>query len=267
MDALARLAGIVTVVIAALASAAAATPSGVCAQRGPAGGAGTELALPILMYHRVDGSTLSDPVMTRHLTVSPGDFAGQMHWLARHGYHTVTQLQLLAALDGGRPLPPRPVMITFDDGYQDVFFEASTVLLRLHMHATAYVISGRVSGSDASFLTWGLLHALERRGIEIGSHTVSHLDLTGLSDRDALRELVDSRRVLERRLGHPVLWFAYPGGAYDARVERLVCRAGYRLAVTTVPGVMQPAGQPLALHRLRVSDTTGVGGLAAMLAG
>jgi peptidoglycan/xylan/chitin deacetylase (PgdA/CDA1 family) len=133
------------------------------------------------------------------------------------------------------------------------------------MHATAYVITGRISGPDPSFLTWGLLHALEKRGIEIGSHTVTHAELTGLSDHDALDELVNSQKALERKLGHPVPWSAYPGGAYDARIEQLVREAGYLLAVTTVPGTEQSAGEPFALQRLRVLDSTGVTGLAAML--
>jgi peptidoglycan/xylan/chitin deacetylase (PgdA/CDA1 family) len=70
---------------------------------------------------------------------------------------------------------------------------------------------------------------------------------------------------LERKLRHPVPWFAYPGGAYDDRIERLAREAGYLLAVATVPSTEQSAGQPPALHRLRVLDSTGVQGLAATL--
>ncbi len=94
---------------------------------------------------------------------------------------------------------------------------------------------------------------------------MSHRDLKSLSDREALRELVQSRRSFERHLRHPVQWFAYPFGAYDARVERLTRRAGYVLAVTTDYGTVQSARRPLA-RRLRVLDSTGVDGLAAMLA-
>ena len=133
------------------------------------------------------------------------------------------------------------------------------------MQATAYVITDRIVNGDRTFLSWGLLRRLERRGIEIGSHSVSHADLTQLGDREALRELVRSRRVLEGRLHHPVQWFAYPFGAYDERVERLARRAGYVLAVTTEQGTLQSARQPLALRRLRILDTTGVRGLASML--
>jgi peptidoglycan/xylan/chitin deacetylase (PgdA/CDA1 family) len=218
------------------------------------------------MYHRINVVTGSTPVESRGLTVHPADFARQMAWLDRHGYRTITQGELFDALMCGRPLGRRPIMITFDDGYRDTFFKASPVLVRLGMRATAYVVSSRISGPDPSFLTWPLLHALERRGIQIGSHTVAHRNLTTLSDRALLADLTSSRRTLERRLGHRVPWIAYPFGAYDERVERFARRAGYVLGVTTQGGALQSARRPLALRRLRVSDTTGVRGLAALLA-
>jgi peptidoglycan/xylan/chitin deacetylase (PgdA/CDA1 family) len=158
-------------------------------------------------------------------------------------------------------------MITFDDGYRDNLYEAAPVLARLDMHATAYVIADRISNGDPSFLSWGMLRGLERHGVEIGSHTSSHRELTTLSDGRAFEELVRSRRKLERRLGHRVPWLAYPFGAYDGRIERLARRAGYVLAVTTEWGSRQSAHRPLALHRLRILDSTGVRGLAALLAG
>jgi peptidoglycan/xylan/chitin deacetylase (PgdA/CDA1 family) len=189
-----------------------------------------------------------------------------MRWLRRHDYRTITQRELFEALMCGRRLGRKPIMITFDDGYRDDYRNASPVLARHDMRATAYVISGRISGDDPSFLTWRQVRALERRGVEIGSHTVSHRDLTSLSDRRAFAELVRARRVLERRLDHRVPWLAYPFGAYDARIERLARRAGYLLAVTTEWGARQSARRPLALPRLRILDSTGVRGLAAMLA-
>lgn len=127
---------------------------------------------------------------------------------------------------------------------------------------TAYVITGRISGPDPSFLSWRQVRALERRGVEIGSHTVSHRALTTLSSRQARAELVRARRTLERRLGHRVPWLAYPIGAYDSRIVRLAKRAGYLLAVTTEHGARQSAREPLELRRLRVLDSTGVRGLS-----
>ena len=254
--------------LAALASAAAAAPASTGSDerlelRYPLPDRSVEL--PILMYHRINVTTSATPAASRGLTVHPADFARQMLWLKRHGYRTVTQRDVFDALFRGRPLGPRSVLITFDDGYRDVFFRASPVLERLGFRATAYVISGRISAGDPSFLTWPLLKALEKRGIEIGSHTVHHRDLTSLTAQDALAELTRSRLVLERELGHPVQWLAYPFGRFDGRVEALARRAGYVLATTTQPGVRQSARAPLALRRLRVLDSTGVKGLAAML--
>ena len=221
--------------------------------------------VPILMYHRIDTLTPSLPAITRSLTVDPRDFAAQMRWLKAHGFHTITQRQLFMALEHGRPLPAKPVLITFDDGYRDVFSKASPVLRKLGMTATAYVITERISGDDISFLTWGMLQALERRGIEIGSHTVTHAELPSLPDPVALRELIRSRRVLEEHLGHPVQWFAYPAGKFNPHDVQLVRQAGYVLAVTTQTGPDQHARQPFELHRYEVLDTTGVRGLASML--
>jgi peptidoglycan/xylan/chitin deacetylase (PgdA/CDA1 family) len=223
------------------------------------------LAVPILMYHRIDVLRPSLPAITRSLTVAPADFAAQMRWLAAHGYHAVTQQQLFAALEHGARLPAKPILITFDDGYRDVLANAAPVLRRLGLPATAYVITSRISGSDVSFLSWAQLHALEQDGVEIGSHTVHHAELPQLTDPAALQELIQSRLVLERHLGHPVQWFAYPAGRFDARAEMLVRQAGYVLAVTTKPGSSQSARAPFALHRYEVLDTTGVRGLAAIL--
>lgn len=264
---------VIAVPLAALAAAAAlagtaatnapAAPS--CTLRLPASPPARSVVVPILMYHRVNVVTASTPASSRALSVHPADFVRQMEWLDRNGYHTITQRRLFDALMCGGSLPHRPVLLTFDDGYRDVFFNASKVLARLNMRATAYVVTDRISGPDISFLTWNLLHALERRGIEIGSHTRAHRDMTSLSDEAMLADLTQSRRVLERRLGHPVPWLAYPFGSYDERVERIARRAGYVLGVTTEPGALHSARRPLALPRLRVLDSTGVTGLAAML--
>jgi peptidoglycan/xylan/chitin deacetylase (PgdA/CDA1 family) len=224
------------------------------------------IELPILTYHRIDALEPNLPPTTRRLTVAPEDFRRQMRWLVRRGFTTVTQRQLLAALRGERPLPRKPVMITFDDGYRDVFANALPILESLGLRATAYVITDRISNGDPSFLTWDRLRALQARGVEIGSHTATHADLTTMTDQRALDELLRSRRALEEKLGHPVPWLAYPFGAHDARVVKLARRAGYALAVTTVHGVQHDASRPLELRRLRVLDSTGVAGLAALLA-
>ncbi len=225
------------------------------------------ITLPILMYHLIGPISPGEPAITQRLTVTPGDFAAQMRWLKRNGFHAVSQEQAFAALEHGARLPAHPIMITFDDGYRDVWANALPVLMRMHMPATVYVITSRISDFDPRSLTWGQLHALDQNGVTIGSHTVTHADLTTLSDADALTELRNSRRRLERHLNKPVQWFAYPAGAHDARIVELARRAGYVLAVTTQPGAVQSAQTPLELHRYEILDSTHVSGLAALLAG
>jgi len=224
-------------------------------------------SVPILMYHRIGVANASAPAATRGLTVHPRTFAGQMVWLHRHGFRTLTQRELYEALVLGKRLPAKPVLITFDDGYDDLLRFALPVLERLRMRATAYVITDRCGDWRSPFLAWFELLQVERRGIEVASHTVSHRDLRSLSDRELTSELVSSRRVLERRLRHPVRWLAYPFGGHDRRVVGAARRAGYLLAVTTVGSTSQDGARPLELRRLSVTKSTGVSGLASMLGG
>jgi len=223
------------------------------------------VALPVLLYHRVDVVRSSLPAITQRLTVDPREFATEMEWLSRNGFHTVTPRLVFDVLEHGARLPPRPVLITFDDGYRDVLGKAAPVLHRLHMTASEFVITGRVSGPDPSFLTWPMLTRLQRLGVVIGSHTITHRDLTRLSSAELWRELSGSRAALERHLHHPVQWLAYPFGAEDRAVVAAALRAGYVLGFTTEGGEVQSGAAPLLLRREEVVDTTGVAGLAALL--
>jgi len=226
---------------------------------------GRSVDVPVLMYHLVGPLPKVRTPTSVKLTVQPAVFAAQMEWLARHGFHAVTALQLYDALELGTPLPSRPVVLTFDDGYRDVLANAAPVLRRLHMPATAFVITDRVGGPDPSFLDWRDLKELERDGFAIGSHTVHHLRLPSLSTAQARLELTRSRATLERHLGRSVRWFAYPDGAEDAAVVRLVRQAGYLLAFTTQHGVAQYAREPFLLHRYEIPRSDGVAGFAALL--
>ena len=223
--------------------------------------------LLVLMYHRIDRIDAKLPAITQALTVSPAAFASEMGWIASHGGHTVTQLQVWNALMHGRRLPHDPVLVTFDDAYRDVVTYAAPVIRRDHEHATAYVITDRLShGRKTPWMTWRQLRILQRDGFDIGSHTVSHADLVAVGAAQALIQLRGSRLALQRYLDHPVQWLAYPYGMVDPAVERLAQRAGYVLAVTTSSGLVQDADAPLLLHRYEVTDTTGVRGVAALLA-
>lgn len=223
------------------------------------------LEVPILLYHRVDRRAPTLSAITQRLTVDPREFAAEMTWIKRHGFHAVTQRQLFAGLEEGARLPCRPILVTFDDGYADVFDYAAPVLARLGIPATMYVITDRPPLRNSGFLGWRGVRELQTVGFDIGSHGVTHRPLTALSTPDVVDELVRSRRELERQLGRPVQWLAYPHGAVDGRIAGLAKRAGYVLGVTSSPGLVQDAADPLELHRIEILDDTGVAGLAAIL--
>ena len=226
------------------------------------------LRVPILMYHRVATLWGDEPAITVNLTVEPQEYGLQMQWLKDQGYTTVTQLQLFNALMHGAELPAKPIMITFDDGYRGIVTNAAPVMQRLGMTGTAYVVTDRIAENPKTaptWMTWPQLKLLERRGWDIGSHTVSHRELPSLSHDEALKQLRQSRFALEHHLRHPVQWFCYPAGRLDASSVELVREAGYVLATTTQSGVEHSASDPLRLTRVRISNSTGVRGLAAAL--
>ena len=217
--------------------------------------------VPILMYHVIADPGAGAPYP--ELFVGEADFAGQMRWLARHGYHAVTQRAVWDHWRRGRALPAKPIVISFDDGYRSVATAA-----RPHMQAYGYpgvlnltVKNLRISGG----LTQFDVHTLLAADWELGSHTLTHPDLTGLGDETLRREVGRSRSVLRARFDVPVDFFCYPAGRYDARVIDAVRRAGYLGATTTVEGLARPDA-PYELKRIRVSRSDGVAGLAEKLA-
>ena len=195
--------------------------------------------VPVLLYHRVTPTPPPhDPYGT---CVTPAGFERQLSWLARRGYRGVTLAEIDASLNGAAPLPPRPVAITFDDGYEDNHRHAWPILSACGFRAAIFVVSDAI-GRDSSFdaahtaerapmLSAAQLRELRKGGIEIGSHSASHPDsLAALDDAALDGELSRSREALESLLGERVAYFAYPHSKHDPRVEAAVARAGYRLA-------------------------------------
>jgi peptidoglycan/xylan/chitin deacetylase (PgdA/CDA1 family) len=212
------------------------------------------------MFHRVAGEDTVTNAVSRDLTVTPERFAAELAWLAGHGYHPIRLAALFRALEHGAPLPPKPVVLSFDDGYVDDVTTVAPLLRRRGWPAAFFVITGR-AGARA-FLTWPQIRALDRAGMDVGSHTVDHVELPGLTAAGRRQELVASRQALERHLGHPVYWFAYPAGAWDATSAADARSAGYLLAFTTDPGSDQSSATPLSEPRVRIHGADSVEGFA-----
>ncbi len=207
--------------------------------------------VPILTYHYIRINPVSFDRLGFALSVTPADFAAQMDWLRDSGYHPITAGDLHAYLRGARGLPSKPVILTFDDGYAD-FYTTALPILRAHdFRATAYVVSGFVGWPN--YMTAAQVVEADRSGIEIGSHTVNHPNLTNLSSVSVHSQLIDSKRFLENLLGHPVTSFCYPSGKVNSMVAWQVADVGYDSATTTVFGFRHTLADRYIWTRLRIS--------------
>jgi peptidoglycan/xylan/chitin deacetylase (PgdA/CDA1 family) len=195
--------------------------------------------VPILVYHRV----LEKPKGPPLTAMSTRLFRAQMAWLAGNGYQPVTLRRVYDAWTGDALLPPKPVVLTFDDGYADQVLNAAPVLREYGWPAELGLVSTALYLGDdppATSLTPEMVQGLLDDGWGLESHSVNHLDLTRLWGDELRRELVDSRTRLEELFGVEVDFFCFPGGIYDKRVKLAVRRAGYLAATGTRYGAATP---------------------------
>ena len=220
-------------------------------------------ALRVLMYHKIndrDGNPLSVPVSL---------FDEQMAQLGALGYTVVDVEAVLAHYVERKPLPPRAVLITFDDGYRDNLENAVEVLRRHGYPAVLFMPIGFLDtslplpheerlaqrGVYNRTLDWRDLPDLERGGIRVEAHGISHRPLADLELDEAAREIALSKLRLEEALGRPVRAFAYVKGSeahYKPVHLSLLRQAGYDLAFTSVSGANSSRTDPLRLHRYNV---------------
>ena len=203
----------------------------------------------ILMYHVVaaapPGAAYGD------LWVPPGRFMQEMRALAHAGYHATTLDAVWRAWHGHGTLPRRPIVISFDDGYQSQSAAARRLLNRLGWPGVLNLLVKNVGLKGG--LARNEVRAMLRDGWEIDAHTLTHPDLTTVDASRLRREVAGSRRWLRHAFGAPVDFFAYPSGQYNPIVEAAVRAAGYMGATTTQPGEATRAADPYALPRVRVT--------------
>lgn len=199
--------------------------------------------VPILAYHQVGD-------LPEIYSVTADEFDQQMQFLQTHGYTAISLAELFAAKKDGKQLPDNPVIITFDDGYADNYLAALPILEKHGMKGTVFVISGQVGQPD--YLTWPQLKEMQARGIEIGSHTHSHVALTEIGPPQLQDELQRSKQILETKLGTPVEFLAYPYGQFNTQTIAALEQAGYTGACTGDPGLATTTGNAYKLKRVNV---------------
>jgi peptidoglycan/xylan/chitin deacetylase (PgdA/CDA1 family) len=212
------------------------------------------------MYHVIGNPRHETPF--QQLWVSPRDLARQMRYLDRHGYQVVSLQDVYDYWHGG-PLPRRPVVVSFDDGFSNQYTRALPILRRFGWPGTLNLALSHYGQPGG--LTRRMITALIRSGWEIDCHSATHPDLTTVSARTLAREVGGARRVMRATFHVPVRFFAYPSGAYDSAVIAAVRRAGFEGATTTSYGLARPTA-PFTLARIGILRSDGVHGLATKLA-
>ena len=184
--------------------------------------------VPVLCYHQIRNPTSADGAAARPYIVRPSVFAAQMRALEQAGYTTITGDQLVEHLLRGKPLPDKPVLLTFDDASVGQYTHAFPVLRRHRFKATFFIMT--VVLGKPGWLTRKQVRTLDRSGMTIGAHTWDHKAVPEYTGEDWQTQIDAPIRDLQRLVGHRVRLFAYPFGLYDSDAIPHLLRAGSRAA-------------------------------------
>ena len=221
--------------------------------------------IPILMYHRLQELSPDAGQHQRDWTVAPANLEKQLRCLADRGYRTIDFTSLVAYFRRQEPLPLRPIIISMDDGYREVYDMARPLLAQYGFTACLFVIPAHVG--YPAYLDWEQMRALRKAGYHFGSHTLNHHDLRKADEEEARRQIRESKARIEEELGQTVIAFSYPLGAHNARTIALLKEYSYQVAGTLDSGYYQRAENDglFRLKRIRVSYETTLEDFASKL--
>ncbi len=211
--------------------------------------------MPTLMYHKIGDAPPGSQL--KKLWVTTDDFRAQLVYLKENGFTAVTFSEWRDAEKGVKPLPEKPVLITFDDGYRNNYEAAYPLLREAGMKGCVFLVYETMDGHNAwhdpstepwlKMLTWGQIKEMQDSGVfEFGSHTMRHRDMAALDVEDASWEASESKKRLEDKLAREVVGFAYPygSGAYAPAVRAAVRAAGYRYDFGIKQGISPASWDP-----------------------
>ena len=217
--------------------------------------------VPILMYHAVEEATYPRPY--KHTYVTKVEFEWQMRSLKKRGYNPISFETLLAAQAGTAVLPPKPLILTFDDGYDDLYRNAFPVLTEMGFPYTVFLVSGLIGKENEwvvpegmttfPLLDWNRIKEMRATGLaSFQPHTETHPRLGDLPLAEAHRQMLISRDVLQQELGEAMDVFCYPYGSLSDGVVDSAREIGYKCAVTTQFGRVRESDDPFRLPRVSI---------------
>jgi peptidoglycan/xylan/chitin deacetylase (PgdA/CDA1 family) len=206
--------------------------------------------VPILMYHQIRNLDATATDLDRTWTVSPAQFEGQMDHLVQKGYTTISLDRFAEFIRGGIPLPEKPVILTFDDGWIEHYRVVFPILKRRGMTGTFYIYTDGIGLRQGVKIK--MLREMAEAGMSIGSQSITHTLLRRLQPELARMEITESKRRLEKIVGVPVTSFAYPYAEYGTLHPEMVRRAGYTTAVSIRQSMLHTVYHLYTLRRIRI---------------
>lgn len=202
--------------------------------------------IPVLYYHSVNDS------VDNEVTISPSLLKKELEYIKNQGYTTLSLKEVENYILNNQPIPEKSILITFDDGYMDNYYNAYPILKELNMKATIFCITSELDGSY--YLSEDAIKEMSKNNIDIESHTLNHPHLNSLTYDEQLKELTESKAKLENITGNKITAIAFPFGDYNEDSIKAAKNSGYTLAFTTNKGFASRDNNPLELDRIYVSS-------------
>jgi peptidoglycan/xylan/chitin deacetylase (PgdA/CDA1 family) len=204
------------------------------------------------MYHYISEPPADADIYRRDLSVTPADFEAQLAWLRSQGYESTTLTDLVYHLALGWPLPQKPVILTFDDGYRDNYTNAFPLLKRYGYVGTFFLVTRPIDYGDPAYLSWDMVKEMHRAGMDFQPHSYRHFDLRGKDVDFLVYEIVGSKEAIEARTGETARFFSYPSGSYDQQTVAVLESAYFWGAVTIGQGATHASDSLFELARIRI---------------
>lgn len=231
----------------------------------PSGVYSWTLKVPILMYHYISEPPQDADIYRVDLSVSPDSFRQQMAYLKDNGYTPVDFYDLTTAIVAHSELPPKPVIITFDDGYLDNYEEAYPILQEFGFKGNFFVVTEFIDAGREGYMTWEMIEEMSRAGQRIESHSRTHPDLTTKSRDGLIWEILGSQETLAAHIGYKPRYFCYPGGTYDEETIQVLRDLDFWGAVTTQNGTWHGFDDRFEWRRVRMRYTTSINEFAKLI--
>jgi len=217
------------------------------------------------MYHYISAPPTGADAIRLDLSVTPQRFESHLKYLRDAGYHVITLDDMLYYLTQGRPLPEKPVILTFDDGYEDNYRNAFPLLEKYGMVGHFFLITDFINQGRPGYMTWPQIEEMAAAGQRFGSHSRNHADLRGKSVDYLVWQALGGKEAIEEHLGYHPRWIVYPSGDYDEQVIAVYKSAHYWGGLTTRQGATHTLNDIFKLTRVRVRGSYTAEKLGALL--